>query len=107
MSPCESLPTSDQTGGQVVDDVSVQVGHDHDVELLRVGHQLHRRVVHDHRLELDVGVLLGDFFARPGICVKRDMCVVFCEDLFEVDLTGRQEIERLTTVLSLRLSFQM
>ena len=31
-------PTSDQTSGQIVDDVSVQVWHDHNVELLRVWH---------------------------------------------------------------------
>ena len=66
MSNCDHQPTSNQTGGQVVDDVSVEVGHDHDVELLRVGHQLHRRVVHNHGLEFDVWVLLGDFLARPS-----------------------------------------
>ena len=49
----------------VRDDVAVEVWHDHDIKLLRVGHQLHRRVVHDHRLELDVGKLLGDFCAAP------------------------------------------
>lgn len=34
--------------GQVVDDVPVEVGHDHDVELLRFADQLHAGVVDDH-----------------------------------------------------------
>ena len=59
---------------------------------------------------IDSNSMLGYFSAtslQDLEFVSKDMCVVFCEDLFEVDLTGRQEIERLTTVLSLRLSFQM
>lgn len=41
--------------------------HDHHVELLRSGHELHRGVVDNHRVKLDAGVavlLLGDPLAR-------------------------------------------
>lgn len=44
---------ADQSGRKIVDDVSVQVGHDHHIELMRIGDHLHRTVVHDHRLELN------------------------------------------------------
>lgn len=54
---------SNKASGQVVDDVAVQVGHDADVKLTRVGHHLHCAVVHDHGLELDLWVQLGDFLA--------------------------------------------
>jgi hypothetical protein len=53
------------TGTDVANDVSVQVWHDHDVELLRLGDQLHRGVVDNHRVELDSSVsvlLLCDSF---------------------------------------------
>jgi hypothetical protein len=53
------------TGTDVADDVSVQVWHDHDVELLRLGNQLHRSVVDNHGIEFNSSVsvfLLGDSF---------------------------------------------
>ena len=50
--------SSDQTCGQVGNDIAVQVGHHQHVKLLWLGHQLHTRVVHDHALELNVGVEL-------------------------------------------------
>lgn len=34
--------STDEGGADVGDDVTVQVGHDHDVELLGLGYQLHR-----------------------------------------------------------------
>jgi hypothetical protein len=55
--------TADQSGGQVVNDVTVQVGHDHDVKLLRVGDQLHGGVVHNHLLKLNSGVELCNLLA--------------------------------------------
>ena len=53
------LPSS-----QVVDDVSIEIRHDHDIELLRARDQLHARVVDDHRVELDTGVPLGNLKNR-------------------------------------------
>ena len=40
------------------DDVAVQIGSQHDVELVGAGDQLHGTVVHDHRVELYLGVRL-------------------------------------------------
>src|SRR5437016_11802143 len=49
-----------QAGRQVGQDVAVEVGHDDHVVFLRVLHQLHRHVVDDAVIELDVRVLFGD-----------------------------------------------
>ena len=51
---------SDQPGAEVGDDVAVEVRTDEDVVLLRPLHELHRHVVDDLVLELDVLVLGGD-----------------------------------------------
>ena len=40
MSQVAKCLTSDEASGQVVDDVAVEVGHHHDVKLLRVGDHL-------------------------------------------------------------------
>jgi hypothetical protein len=59
------------TGTDVADDVTVQVWHDHDVELLRLGNQLHRSVVDNHGIEFDTSVsvlLLCDSFT----CVEEE-----------------------------------
>jgi hypothetical protein len=53
------------TGTDVADDVSVQVWHDHYVELLRLGNQLHRGVVDNHGIEFNSSMsvfLLCDSF---------------------------------------------
>lgn len=46
----------------VGDDGTVQVGHDHDVELARTGNKLHGSVIDNHVVELDTHglVVLGD-----------------------------------------------
>mmetsp|Transcript_14482 Transcript_14482/g.31459 ORF Transcript_14482/g.31459 Transcript_14482/m.31459 type:complete len:296 (+) Transcript_14482:636-1523(+) len=41
------------------DQVAVQVGGHHDIKLLRLGDQLHARVVHNHLLVLDLGEVLS------------------------------------------------
>ena len=55
--------TADQAACQIVDDVTVQIRHDHHVELLRVANHLHAGVVDDHRVELDVRIVLGGLLA--------------------------------------------
>ena len=45
---------SDQPGRKVDNDVTIEVGHHHDVELVRIGDHLHRAVVHDHRIEFNL-----------------------------------------------------
>ncbi|HVM68664.1 MAG TPA: isocitrate/isopropylmalate family dehydrogenase, partial [Gaiellaceae bacterium] len=51
---------ADQASGEVGDDVAVEVRQHEHVVLLRPLHELHREVVDDPVLELDVGVLLRD-----------------------------------------------
>lgn len=45
--------TTDKTGSSFTDDVSVKVGGDEDIELLRVRHQLHAAVIDDDFVELN------------------------------------------------------
>lgn len=51
--------TTNQGGTDVGQDTTVQVRHDHDVELLRAGDGLHGGVVDNHVVDLEGGVLLG------------------------------------------------
>lgn len=57
--------SSNETAGNVGDNVSVQVGGDEDVKLAGVGDELHASVIDNHLVEVDLGVLLGD--AAGGI----------------------------------------
>ncbi len=57
--------STNQTTGNVGDDRSVQIGHEHNVELGRPGSELHAAIVDDHVLRLDaVRKLLPDLSAR-------------------------------------------
>ena len=51
--------TTDEGGGDVGQDATVEVGHDHDVELLRPADALHGSVVDNHVIALELGVVLG------------------------------------------------
>ena len=51
---------ADEAGGEVADDVAVEVFQKQDVELLRVHDEFHARRVHDDVVGLDVRVLLCD-----------------------------------------------
>lgn len=51
--------STDQSSTNVGQDTTVQVGHDHDVELLRSRHTLHTGVVHNHVVGLEGRVLGG------------------------------------------------
>lgn len=59
----EQAGAADQAADDVGDDAAVEVGHDHHVELVRLGDELHAAVVDDHVGVLDVGVLFRD---APG-----------------------------------------
>lgn len=58
--------SSDERCADVGHDISVQVRHDHDVELLWFGDELHRCVVYDHVVEGNSRalILLRDASAR-------------------------------------------
>lgn len=57
----EKAGSTDQTTDDVGHDGAVQVSHDHHVELVRVGDQLHATIVDDHVVGLDLRVLLAHF----------------------------------------------
>lgn len=79
-------PTN-KTGTDVGEDTSVQVGHDHDVKLLRARDALHGGVVDDHVVGLDGGVVLTnplDGVAEKTIGQLHDVGLVDAGDLLAV-----------------------
>lgn len=52
---------TDEGSADIGQDATVQVRHDHDVELLRTGDGLHGGVVDDHVVGFESGEVLGDF----------------------------------------------
>ena len=52
--------SADETGTDVGENTTVEVGRDHDVELLGAGYTLHAGVVHNHVVGDDTGVVLPD-----------------------------------------------
>lgn len=76
---------------QVVNDVSVEVWHDHHVELLWLRDKLHASVVNDHGLKLDLWVLLGDVLAgaeEKSVSKLHDVGLVHSGDLLSSSLSG-------------------
>lgn len=43
--------TADQAGREIINDISIQIRHYHDVELMWIGDHLHGAVIDNHRLE--------------------------------------------------------
>ena len=56
--------TSNKSTGQVGDDISIQISHDHDIKLVWFGHQLHAAIINDHIVSFNIGVLLCNLLAR-------------------------------------------
>jgi len=109
--------STDEGGADVGDDSTVQVGHDHDVELARAGDQLHGtvhfgwglggkawrragylRVIDNHVIELDARGLV--LFCNPSESVEEkpitelhDVRFVDACDLLAVVLQGKVECE--------------
>ena len=52
---------ADKAGADVGEDTAIQVGHDHDVELLGFRDALHRGIVDDHVVSLNGGIFLANF----------------------------------------------
>lgn len=79
--------STNQTGTNVGQDATVQVGHDHDIELLWLGDTLHGGVVDNHVVGLDRGVLLtnlADGVAEETIGQLHDVGLVDASDLATV-----------------------
>jgi hypothetical protein len=78
---------TDETSTNVGQDTSVQVGHDHDIELLRPGHTLHGGVVDNHVVGLESGVVLTnplDSVAEKTISKLHDVGLVDAGNLLAV-----------------------
>lgn len=87
---------ADEGGADVGQDAAVQVGHDHDVELLGLGHALHGGVVDDHVVGLDGGVLGGGALeggAEQAVGELHDVGLVDAGDLLTVVGQGEAEGE--------------
>lgn len=79
--------TTDETSSNVGENTSVQVGHDHDVELLGSGDTLHRGVVDNHVVGLDGGEFLTDLLdgvAEKTVGQLHDVGLVNAGDLLAV-----------------------
>ena len=84
--------TTDETSSNVGENTSVQVGHDHDVELLGSGDTLHRGVVDNHVVGLDGGELLTDLLdgvAEKTVGQLHDVGLVDAGDLLAVVGQGK------------------
>lgn len=87
---------TDKASTNVGEDTSVQVGHDHDVELLWSADTLHAGVVDNHIVGLDGGVLLADLadgVAEETIRKLHDVGLVDASDLAAVVGQGEAESE--------------
>lgn len=87
---------ADEAGADVGQDAAVQVGHDHDVELLGAADALHGGVVDDHVVGLDGGVLLADLLdgvAEEAVGQLHDVGLVDAGDLAAVVGQGEGEGE--------------
>ena len=96
--------TTDETSGEVVDDGTVQVWHDHHVELVRVRDELHAGVVNDHILRFDHWVQLRDLSEsseEKTVALFHDVCLVDAGYLLAAVSKGEVESE-LYTEMNLR-----
>jgi hypothetical protein len=87
---------TDETSADVGEDASVQVGHDHDVELLGARDALHRGVVDNHVVGLEGRVVLAnalDRVAEETVSQLHDVGLVDAGDLLAVVGKGKGEGE--------------
>lgn len=83
---------TDKCGTNVGQNTTVQVGHDHNVELLRLGDALHGSVVDNHVVGLDSGVLSGGLLeggAEETVGQLHDVGLVDAGDLLAVVGQGK------------------
>lgn len=88
--------TADEGSTDVGDNSAVQIGHDHDVELLRLRYQLHGSVIDDHVIELDARrlILLGDLaecVQEQTVTKLHDVSFVDAGDFLAAILLGKVE----------------
>ena len=87
---------TDKRGGDVGQNATVQVGHDHDIELLGPADALHRGVVDNHVVALELGVVLGQAVegaAEETVGQLHDVGLVDASNLLAVVGQGEAEGE--------------
>jgi hypothetical protein len=87
VAPRNDTGPTDESSTDVGENTSVQVGHDHDVELLRPRDTLHGGVVDNHVVGLESGVVLTDALdsvAEQSISKLHDVGLVDAGDLLAV-----------------------
>jgi hypothetical protein len=87
---------ADEGGADVGQDAAVEVGHDHDVELLGAGDGLHGGVVDDHVVGLEGGEVLGDLLegvAEETVGQLHDVGLVDARHLLAIVGQGEGEGE--------------
>lgn len=87
---------ANQGGADVGQNATVQVGHDHDVELLGLGDSLHAGIIHNHVVNLDGGVVGSNGLDGPAeetVGQLHDVGLVDASDLLAVVGQGEGEGE--------------
>ena len=85
---------TDQRGTDVGKNTTVQVRHDHDVELLGLGDGLHGRVVNDHVVHIQGRIVLGGLVegvTEQAVGKLHDVGLVDASDLLPV--VGKSKVE--------------
>lgn len=96
IAPGDNTGAANQRGGDVGQDATVEVGHDHDVKLLGPADALHRGVVDDHVVALELGVVFGqpvEGAAEETVGELHDVGLVDAGDLLAVVGQGEAEGE--------------
>lgn len=74
-SPGTDVPTrgqtksTNETSTEIRNNVTIEIGHDHNIKLFRVGHKLHAGVVDNHFFVFNIWILFRDFAAAPVVVV--------------------------------------
>lgn len=98
--------SSDQGSADIGQDASVQVRHDHHIELLRTRDSLHRRIVDDHIVDLEGGVVLSNLVesaTEETVGELHDVCLVNAGDFLPV-VCKRKPEGKLSNALGLGAS---
>lgn len=85
-----------ESSADVGEDAPVEIGHDHDVELLWFGHTLHRRIIHNHVVGLQGGEVSRDRIervAKQSVSELHDVGLVNTSDFVAVIGEGEGEGE--------------
>ena len=90
---CESQ-SAYQSGAEVADNITLQVGQHHHVEQVRSRDQFHAEVVYDHIIRLDLGILQGhlpETLQEESVRDLHDVCLMSAGDASGLFFAGHLE----------------